>query len=92
MHAIRIARGFTGRETVMKIFGSYHGHHDAVMVALGTGDSDDPFDPPELPYGAGIPKAVAGLTVAVPFNDAPAMERRIERLGRRGPQTGVRSS
>src|ERR1700752_92464 len=43
MDAIRIARGYTGRETVMKIFGSYHGHHDAVMVALGTGDSDDPF-------------------------------------------------
>jgi glutamate-1-semialdehyde 2,1-aminomutase len=84
MDAIRIARGFTGRETVMKIFGSYHGHHDAVMVALGTGDADDPFDPPELPYGAGIPKAVAGLTVAVPFNDAPAMERRIERLDAAG--------
>jgi glutamate-1-semialdehyde 2,1-aminomutase len=80
MDAIRIARGFTGREIVMKIFGSYHGHHDAVMVAVGTGDSEDPFDPPELPYGAGIPGAVADLTVAVPFNDAPAMERRIEHL------------
>jgi glutamate-1-semialdehyde 2,1-aminomutase len=84
MDAIRIARGFTGRETVMKIFGSYHGHHDAVMVALGTRDSDDPFDPPELPHGAGIPGAVAGLTVAVPFNDALAMERRIERLEAEG--------
>ena len=84
MDAIRIARGFTGREILMKIFGSYHGHHDAVMVALITGDSDDPFDPPELPYGAGIPEAVAGLTVAVPFNDAAAMERRIERLDAEG--------
>ena len=84
MDAIRIARGFTGRELVIKIFGSYHGHHDAVMVAVGTGDSDDPFDPPELPYGAGIPGAVASLTVAVPFNDAAAMERRIERLDAEG--------
>ena len=35
MDAIRIARGLTGRETIMKIFGSYHGHHDAVMVSIG---------------------------------------------------------
>jgi glutamate-1-semialdehyde 2,1-aminomutase len=84
MDAIRIARGFTGREIVMKIFGSYHGHHDAVMVALGTGDADDPFDPPERSHGEGIPGAIADLTVAVPFNDAAAMERRIERLDAEG--------
>jgi glutamate-1-semialdehyde 2,1-aminomutase len=35
MDAIRIARALTGRETIMKIFGSYHGHHDAVMVSIG---------------------------------------------------------
>ena len=35
MDAIRIARGYTGRETIVKIFGSYHGHHDAVMVSIG---------------------------------------------------------
>ena len=35
MDAIRIARGYTGRDTIMKIFGSYHGHHDAVMVSIG---------------------------------------------------------
>ena len=34
MDAIRIARGYTGRETIMKIFGSYHGHHDAVMFSV----------------------------------------------------------
>jgi glutamate-1-semialdehyde 2,1-aminomutase len=82
MDAIRIARGLTGRETIMKIFGSYHGHHDAVMVSIGVpyeeiGDRDDLAS---LPYGAGIPKAVSDLTIAVPFNDADAMERRIERL------------
>ena len=35
MDAIRIARGLTGRDTIVKIFGSYHGHHDAVMVSIG---------------------------------------------------------
>jgi len=74
MDAIRIARGFTGREVVMKMVGAYHGHHDAVMVAVA-GDG---------PYGRGIPEAVADLTVAVPFNDADAMEQRIVELDREG--------
>jgi len=82
MDAIRIARAFTGRDTIMKIFGSYHGHHDAVMVSIGVeyDEIGDPDDLASLPYGAGIPQAVVDLTVAVPFNDAAAMERRIERL------------
>ena len=82
MDAIRIARAATGRDTIVKIFGSYHGHHDYVMVSIGVeydriGDRDN-YE--SLPYGAGIPQAVADLTIPVPFNDAPAMERRIERL------------
>src|SRR5215217_4270445 len=86
MDAIRIARAYTGRETVMKIFGSYHGHHDTVMVSIGVeydkiGDRENYAS---LPYGAGIPQAVVDLTVAVPFNDAGAMERRIERLEAEG--------
>ncbi len=86
MDAIRIARGLTGRETIVKIFGSYHGHHDAVMVSIGVeyakiGDRDDLAS---LPYGAGIPQAIVDLTIAVPFNDAEAMERRIERLAAEG--------
>src|SRR5690348_1285114 len=86
MDAIRIARGFTGRETIVKIFGSYHGHHDGVMVSIGVeydkiGDRENLQS---LPYGAGIPRAVVDLTVPVPFNDAGAMERRIERLTEEG--------
>ena len=82
MDAIRIARAFTGRDTIVKIFGSYHGHHDYVMVSIGVpyeaiGDRDDLAS---LPYGAGIPDAVVQMTIPVPFNDAAAMERRIERL------------
>ena len=86
MDAIRIARAYTGRDTVMKIFGSYHGHHDTVMVSIGVeydkiGDRENLAS---LPYGAGIPQATVDMTVAVPFNDAGAMERRIERLDTEG--------
>jgi glutamate-1-semialdehyde 2,1-aminomutase len=86
MDAIRIARAYAKRDTVMKIFGSYHGHHDTVMVSIGVeydkiGDRDNLES---LPYGAGIPQATVDMTVAVPFNDAPAMERRIERLTEEG--------
>jgi glutamate-1-semialdehyde 2,1-aminomutase len=86
MDAIRIARGYTGRETIVKIFGSYHGHHDGVMVSIGVeydqiGDHENLAS---LPYGAGIPQAVVDLTIPVPFNDAGAMERRIERLTEEG--------
>ena len=82
MDAIRIARARTGRDTIVKIFGSYHGHHDYVMVSIGVpydkiGDRDNLAS---LPYGKGIPQVVADMTIAVPFNDAAAMERRIERL------------
>jgi glutamate-1-semialdehyde 2,1-aminomutase len=82
MDAIRIARALTGRDTIVKIFGSYHGHHDAVMVSIGVPYEEigDRENLASLPYGAGIPKAVSDLTIAVPFNDAPAMERRIARL------------
>jgi len=86
MDAIRIARAYTQRDTVMKIFGSYHGHHDTVMVSIGVeydriGDRENLAS---LPYGAGIPQATVDMTVAVPFNDAGAMERRIERLAEEG--------
>ena len=86
MDAIRVARGLTGRDTIVKIFGSYHGHHDGVMVSTGSVDVSG-YEPDELPsvgYGAGLPKAVVDLTIAVPFNDAEAMERRIERLEAEG--------
>ena len=86
MDAIRIARGFTGRDTVLKIFGSYHGHHDAVMISIGVeydriGDRENLAS---LPYGEGIPEAIVGMTAVVPFNDAGAIERRIERLAAEG--------
>jgi glutamate-1-semialdehyde 2,1-aminomutase len=86
MDAIRIARATTGRDTIVKIFGSYHGHHDGVMVSLGVpyeqiGDRAN-YD--SIPYGEGVPRAVTDLTIAVPFNDIAMMEARIERLEREG--------
>ena len=77
LDAVRIARGFTGRERLIKIEASYHGHHDSVMVSVEPppalmGPADDPAS---VPQSQGIPKAVVELVTVVPFNDVPAMER-----------------
>jgi len=83
MDAIRVARGFTGREPIVKMFGSYHGHHDYVMVSIGAADfgkigpRDDYMS---ISYGAGIPQCSIDLTVPVPFNDVENMTKRIERM------------
>ena len=87
MDAIRVARAYAGRDTVMKIFGSYHGHHDTVMVSIGVPYdkfADNRDNLPSLPYGAGIPAATVAMTVPVPFNDAAAMEHRIIALKNEG--------
>jgi len=83
MDAVHLARGATGRDVILKIEGSYHGHHDAVMVsvyppleALGARD-----DPVSVPYGGGVPKALSELTRAVPFNDAEALQSVLEKIG-----------
>jgi glutamate-1-semialdehyde 2,1-aminomutase len=83
MDAVHLARGATGRDTILKIEGSYHGHHDTVMVsvyppleALGARD-----DPVSVPYGGGVPEAMTALTRAVPYNDADALESVLEKMG-----------
>ena len=87
MDAIRVARGVTGRDTIVKIFGSYHGHHDYVMVSIGAidygaiGPRDDYHS---LRYGAGLPQSSIDMTVAVPFNDVANVTKRIERLVEEG--------
>jgi glutamate-1-semialdehyde 2,1-aminomutase len=82
MDAVHLARGATGRDMMLKIEGSYHGHHDAVMVSVypdleELGDRDDPRS---VPYGAGYPRALTDLTRAVPFNDADALEAVLTKL------------
>jgi glutamate-1-semialdehyde 2,1-aminomutase len=81
LDAVRVARGFTGRERLIKIEASYHGHHDSVMVSVEPppalmGPADDPVS---VPQSQGIPKAVVELVTVVPFNDVPAMERAFKR-------------
>src|SRR3954447_18569817 len=82
MDAIRIARAYAKRDTVMKIFGSYHGHHDTVMVSIGVEyDRIGPHEAPSsLPYGAGIPQSTVDEVFSVHFNDAESLDRRIKRL------------
>jgi glutamate-1-semialdehyde 2,1-aminomutase len=82
MDAVHLARGATGRDVILKIEGSYHGHHDAVMVSVypelaELGDRDDPVS---VPYGAGYPRALTELTRSVPFNDAEALRRALDKL------------
>jgi glutamate-1-semialdehyde 2,1-aminomutase len=82
MDAVHVARGATGRDMILKIEGSYHGHHDAVMVSVyppleALGERDDPVS---VPYGAGYPRAITELTRSVPFNDAEALEHALDRF------------
>ena len=70
MDAIRVARAATGRELVVKIEGSYHGHHDTVMFSvLPNADAVGGRElPPTTPMSLGIPADVAKHTAVVPFN------------------------
>jgi len=83
MDAIRIARAATGRELVVKIEGSYHGHHDTVMFSvLPNADVLGGRDlPATTPMSAGIPADVAKHTAVVPFNDPVAFEALLSARG-----------
>jgi glutamate-1-semialdehyde 2,1-aminomutase len=82
MDAVHLARGATGRDVILKIEGSYHGHHDAVMVSVypSLEEVGDRSNPHSVPYGAGYPRALTELTHVVPFNDAEALEAVLSRL------------
>jgi glutamate-1-semialdehyde 2,1-aminomutase len=77
MDAVHLARGLTGRDTIVKIEGTYHGHHDAVMISVKPpAEEMGPREAPaSVPYGLGYPSSAPGQTRVVPFNDAAAMER-----------------
>jgi glutamate-1-semialdehyde 2,1-aminomutase len=76
MDAIRVARGVTGRDKIVKVEGGYHGHHDEVMVSMKPPlDAAGPAERPiPVPATAGITKAVLEDTIVIPFNDAGALE------------------
>ena len=73
MSAIRLARGYTGRDKVIKIEGCYHGHVDSLLAEAGSGVAT--FGLPEC---EGIPADFTRHTLVVPFNDANAVRRTIE--------------
>src|SRR5436189_3850095 len=68
MSALRLARAATGRNTIMKFDGGYHGHVDSLLVKAGSGGAT--FN---LPDSAGVPKEVTALTLSVPYNDLKAV-------------------
>ncbi|NOX99953.1 MAG: glutamate-1-semialdehyde 2,1-aminomutase [Verrucomicrobia bacterium] len=70
MSALRLARGFTGRDRVIKFEGCYHGHVDSMLVAAGSGALTH-----GEPDSAGVPKAFADTTICLPFNDHEAVEK-----------------
>ena len=85
MDAIRLARAATGRDVLLKIEGSYHGHHDAVMYSVvPTMDSSGPAERPwTVPFSRGIPPETAHSTMVVPFNDPDALQAIFEEHGYR---------
>ena len=68
MSAIRVARGFTGRDVIVKFDGCYHGHADSLLVKAGSGGAT--FG---IPDSKGVPAALAALTLTVAFNDLQAV-------------------
>jgi glutamate-1-semialdehyde 2,1-aminomutase len=69
MSALRLARGFTGREVTIKFEGCYHGHVDSLLVKAGSG-----LATLSLPDTVGVPRAFAETTIALPFNDLDPAE------------------
>ncbi|MDR1081787.1 MAG: aminotransferase class III-fold pyridoxal phosphate-dependent enzyme, partial [Deltaproteobacteria bacterium] len=76
MSAIRLARGFTGRDVIVKFAGCYHGHADSLLVAAGSGLAT--FG---VPSSAGVPEALARLTLTCPYNDQESLTRIFEMRG-----------
>ncbi len=78
MSALRLARGFTGRDLVVKFSGCYHGHVDALLAAAGSGVATL-----SVPGTSGVPRSAAGETLVLAFNDRAAVEAAFAEFGPR---------
>ncbi len=76
MSAIRLARGYTGRDKIVKFAGCYHGHADSLLVKAGSGALT--FGVPSSP---GVPASVAAHTLTLPYNDSEAVEKLFAECG-----------
>ncbi len=76
MSAIRLARGFTGRDKIVKFEGCYHGHSDSLLVKAGSGALTL-----GVPSSPGVPAALAEHTLTLPFNDLEAVRDAFSRVG-----------
>ena len=84
MHAMRVARGFTGRDKIIKFEGQYHGVHDYALISVlpnDVGDLGDRENPVRLAWGRGIPAAITETVIPVPYNDLETLRRVFERDG-----------
>jgi glutamate-1-semialdehyde 2,1-aminomutase len=70
MTAVRLARAYTRKDLLIKMAGCYHGHSDSLLVAAGSGAAEH-----SVPSSAGIPPAIANLTVVIPYNDIDAVKK-----------------
>jgi len=70
MSAVRLARSFTKKDLVIKMAGCYHGHSDSLLVAAGSGLAER-----GTPSSAGVPDAIANLTIVIPYNDIDAAKK-----------------
>lgn len=76
MSALRVARGFTGRDKIIKFQGCYHGHADSLLVSAGSGAAT--FGRPDSP---GVPAATAADTITLPYNDSKSFNRIMDGFG-----------
>jgi glutamate-1-semialdehyde 2,1-aminomutase len=77
MSALRLARGYTKRDKILKFEGSYHGHADSLLIKAGSGVATL-----GLPDSPGVPEATASHTVTVPYNDIESVKIAFERFGK----------
>ncbi|MFS0780722.1 glutamate-1-semialdehyde 2,1-aminomutase [Bacillus sp. 1P06AnD] len=76
MSALRLARGYTGRNKILKFEGSYHGHGDSLLIKAGSGVATL-----GLPDSPGVPESVAKNTITVPYNDLEAVKMAFQQYG-----------